>query len=181
MICPNSDNWAVGLIGSSGWHGRWAVHWKALVLLPDRILDVPNFPLGRCKYTGDPLLPSHPERYGPPNDLPHFAIFVVISVVVGVPLGVGVGWLHLKRTPAYLSEIDIGVEANPYYYKLAPGHQMEVFAPINLELLRQIRKIMKSQKLLSDEEEKRLAELEGKMERLLRGGYVGSPKRKLGF
>jgi len=112
---------------------------------------------------------------------PHFAIFVVISVVVGVPLGVGVGWLHLKRTPAYLSEIDIGVEANPYYYKLAPGHQMEVFAPINLELLRQIRKIMKSQKLLSDEEEKRLAELEGKMERLLRGGYVGSPKRKLGF
>jgi hypothetical protein len=112
---------------------------------------------------------------------PHFAFFVVISVVVGVPLSIGVGWLHLKRTPAYLSEIDIGVEANPYYYKLAPGHQMEVFAPINLELLRQIRKIMKSQNLLSDEEEKRLAELEGKMENLLQGGYVGSPKRKLGF
>lgn len=112
---------------------------------------------------------------------PHFAFFVVISVIVGVPLSVGVGWLHLKRTPAYLSEIDIGVEANPYYYKLAPGHQMEVFAPINLELLRQVRKIMKSQNLLSDEEEKRLAELEGKMETLLRGGYVGSPKRSLGF
>jgi hypothetical protein len=58
---------------------------------------------------------------------------------------------------------------------------MEVFAPINLELLRQIRKIMKSQNLLSDEEEKRLAELEAKMENLLQGGYVGSPKRKLGF
>jgi hypothetical protein len=58
---------------------------------------------------------------------------------------------------------------------------MEVFAPINLELLRQIRKIMKSQNLLSDEEEKRLAELEGKMQTLLQGGYVGSPKRKLGF
>jgi hypothetical protein len=40
---------------------------------------------------------------------------------------------------------------------------------------------MKSQNLLSDEEEKRLAELEGKMETLLRGGYVGSPKRRLGF
>jgi hypothetical protein len=26
-----------------------------------------------------------------------------------------------------------------------------------------------------------LAELEGKMENLLQGGYVGSPKRKLGF
>jgi len=112
---------------------------------------------------------------------PHFEIFVVISVVIGVPLAVGVGWLHLKRTPAYLSEIDIGVEANPYYYKLAPGHQMEVFAPVNLELIRQIRKIMKCQNLLSDEEGKRLAELEGKMETLLRGGYVGSPKRKLGF
>lgn len=68
----------------------------------------------------------------------HFGIFVVISVVVGVPLAVGVGWLHLKQTTALLSEIDIGVEANPYYYKLTPGHQIEVFAPINLELLRQI-------------------------------------------
>jgi hypothetical protein len=112
---------------------------------------------------------------------PHFAVFVIISLVVGVPLSVGVGWLHLKQSPAYVSELDIGVEANPYYYKLAPGHQMEVFAPINLELLRQIRKIMKSQNLLSDEEQKRLAELEAKMETLLRGGYVGAPKRKLGF
>jgi hypothetical protein len=40
---------------------------------------------------------------------------------------------------------------------------------------------MESQNLLSDEDEKRLAELEGKMETLLLGGYVGSPKRKLGF
>lgn len=112
---------------------------------------------------------------------PHFAVFVVISVVVGLPLSIGVGWLHLKRTPAFLSEIDIGVEANPYYYKLAPGHQSEVFAPINLELLRQIRKIMKTQNLLSEEEEKRMAELEEKMETLLRGGYVGSPKRALNF
>jgi len=112
---------------------------------------------------------------------PHFAVFAVISVVVGLPLSIGVGWLHLKRTPAFLSEIDIGVEANPYYYKLAPGHQSEVFAPINLELLRQIRKIMKTQNLLSEEEEKRMAELEEKMETLLQGGYVGSPKRTLNF
>jgi hypothetical protein len=40
---------------------------------------------------------------------------------------------------------------------------------------------MKIQNLLSDEDENGLAELEGKMETLLRGGYVGSPKRKLGF
>jgi hypothetical protein len=52
---------------------------------------------------------------------------------------------------------------------------------INLELLRQVRKITESQNLLSDEDEKRLAELEGEMETLLLGGYVGSPKRKLGF
>ena len=52
---------------------------------------------------------------------------------------------------------------------------------MNLELLRQVRKIRESQNLLSDEDEKRLAELEWKMETLPRGGYVGSPKRKLGF
>ena len=106
----------------------------------------------------------------------HFVIFVVVSVVIGVPLSIGIGWLHLKRTPAFIS-----VEANPYYYKLAPGHQSEVFAPINLELLRQVRKIMKNQNLLSEEEEKRMHELEAKMENLLCGGYVGSPKRKLNF
>lgn len=111
----------------------------------------------------------------------HFAVFVAVAVVIGVPLSIGVGWLHLKRSPGFLSEVDIGVEANPYYYKLAPGHQSEVFAPVNLELLRQMRKILKSQNLLSDEEEKRMTELEGKMELLLRGGYVGSPKRRLDF
>jgi hypothetical protein len=36
---------------------------------------------------------------------------------------------------------------------------------------------MKSQNLLSDAEEKHIAELEEKMETLLKGGYVGSPKR----
>jgi hypothetical protein len=35
--------------------------------------------------------------------------------------------------------------------------------------------------LTVDEEEKRMIELEQKMENLLRGGYVGFPKRKLGF
>jgi len=35
--------------------------------------------------------------------------------------------------------------------------------------------------LTVDEEEKRMIELEQKMETLLREGYVGFPKRKLGF
>jgi len=40
---------------------------------------------------------------------------------------------------------------------------------------------IKSQNLAAGEEERQLAELEAKMETLLREGYVGAPKRKLGF
>ena len=45
----------------------------------------------------------------------HFLEFGVVATLIGVPLSVGIGWIHIKRSPAYTSELDIGVEANPYY------------------------------------------------------------------
>ena len=109
---------------------------------------------------------------------PRFALFAVIAVGLGLPLATFIGWLHIKATPAWTSEVDISVEANPYYYKLTPGIQREAYAPVYLELLRLVKRLAEREGLLKPEEEARIAELEKKMEHLLRGGYIGRPRRK---
>ena len=71
----------------------------------------------------------------------HFAFFAIVATLLGIPLAVGIGWVHIKRSPLYSSEMDIGVEANPYYYKLPPGYSREVYAPLYLELLVQLGRL----------------------------------------
>ena len=109
---------------------------------------------------------------------PHFLTFMIVGTVIGLPSGVIIGWLHLKRTSAWTAEVDIGAEANPYNYKLTPGLWREAFAPTFLELLRLNRKILASNNLLTDEEKRRISELEQKLQILVSGGFVGQPRRK---
>jgi len=108
-----------------------------------------------------------------------FVPFAVAVTLVGVPLSVAMGWLHIKRTPAYSSELDIGVEANPYYYKLPPGFNREAFAPLYLELLTQMTRLLDVQNLLTNEDKSRIEELEQKMRLLISGGLVGTPRTKV--
>ena len=109
---------------------------------------------------------------------PHFADFLILGTVIGIPVSVFIGWLHFKRTPAWTAELDISVEANPYNYKVTPGYWREVFTPTFLALLRQNRKILAANNLLSNEEEQAITELEKKLEILSSGGFVGQPRRK---
>jgi hypothetical protein len=108
----------------------------------------------------------------------HFIPFAVVTILVGVPFAVGLGWVHLKRSPAYSSEVDIGVEANPYYYKLPPGYNREVFSPLYLELLVQVKRLLEAQKLLTDEDRARIEGLEEKLRVLNEGGFIGSPRAR---
>lgn len=109
----------------------------------------------------------------------HFLPFAILVVVVGVPLGVVMGWLHMKRTPAYTSEADIAVEANPYYYKLPPGFNREAFAPLYLEILTELSRLLEAQNLLTNEDKSRIEALRGKLQLLIDGGYVGIPRTKI--
>ena len=115
------------------------------------------------------------------NIFPHFSVFLVIGTVIGVPLSVAVGWLHLKRTRAWTAEVDIGVEANPYLYKLPPGHAKEVNTPAILVQLRILRRIAEANGLLEDSDRAELDELQKKLLTLLEGGHVGSPRRRMDF
>ena len=113
------------------------------------------------------------------NVFPHFETFAIIATIIGAPMSVAIGWLHLKRSQAYTSEVDISVESNPYTYKLAPGKEMEAFAPSYLELLKLVSKLLKSQNLLTDEEETHIIALESKLHLLIEGNTVGNPRRKM--
>jgi hypothetical protein len=110
---------------------------------------------------------------------PHFEGFSVIATVIGVPASVVIGWLHLKRTHAYSSEADITIESNPYTYKVAPGKEAEAFVPSYLELVRMLAKLLDSNNLLTAEEKTRVRNLEDKLQALVEGRMIGTPRRKV--
>ena len=112
---------------------------------------------------------------------PSFREFAVLATVIGVPLGVGIGWAHMKRSGLYTSEQDIAVESNPYQYKLPPGYVKEAWGPLMMMQLRLVRKISESRGFVTDSERIEMEELEKKWRKLLEGGYVGSPRRELNF
>lgn len=73
------------------------------------------------------------------NNLPFLKIifssfirFVVFFAVVAPPVCILVGWLHIKRSRAYSSEINISTEANPYIYEVQPGKEREVDRPFTV-------------------------------------------------
>jgi len=111
------------------------------------------------------------------NAFPHFVPFAILATVIGVPLSVGIGWVHLKRSSMYSSEQDISVEANPYQYKLTPGIGIEVSAPTSLVMLRILRSLAEKSETLTDSEKSMLDDLEKKWTALREGGYVGVPRR----
>jgi hypothetical protein len=110
---------------------------------------------------------------------PHFETFALLGTIIGAPMSVAIGWLHLKRSHAYSSEADITVESNPYSWKLTPGKEAEAFAPSYLETLRLVSKLLKSQNLLSEEDEVRINDVERKLQSLIEGKMVGNPRRKI--
>ena len=102
-------------------------------------------------------------------------VFAILVAALGSVASIGIGWVHMKRSPMYSSEVDIGVEANPYNFKLLPGYNREVFAPVYLELLTELQMLMASQKLLDLERKERAEDLERKLQILIEGGFVGKP------
>ena len=63
---------------------------------------------------------------------PSFWIFGILALVVGVPVAIFMGLFHFKRSQAYSAEVDIGVEVNPYYYKVTPGKERELQIPLTV-------------------------------------------------
>jgi len=103
---------------------------------------------------------------------PTFGIYIAVWVAIGIPLLIGVGYIHYKKTSAYAAETDISVEANPYCYKLLPGWNTEVLFPMHLLMMNMLVKLSKNEKL-NDKEMEELSKIETNLNTLIDGGYVG--------
>jgi len=108
-----------------------------------------------------------------------FWLFAFLATIVGAPLSVIIGWVHTKRSTLWKAEIDISVEANPYYYKLPPGFWKEAAFPAYLEILRLVKVISERGNLLTEDDKVKIESLERKLEVLIEGGYLGAPRRRL--
>ncbi len=107
---------------------------------------------------------------------PSFASYLLVMAVIVIPLLVIVGYVHYKRSNAYASEADITVEANPYYFKLPPGHAKDVQYPVFVEILNSFLKMSNNEKF-SEEDKKRIGHLIEQMNHLINGGTVGTTKK----
>jgi len=61
-----------------------------------------------------------------------FTLFSIFALAIGVPLSVLAGYVHFKRSRAFSAEVDIAVEANPYYFKITPGKEREMQIPLTV-------------------------------------------------
>ena len=75
---------------------------------------------------------------------PTFTIYTIIAIGIGVPLLIGVGYFHFKRTPAYRSETAVNFESNPFQRRVLVNTELSL--KINQELIALLLKMQKGEK-----------------------------------
>ena len=80
---------------------------------------------------------------------PSFGHYVAVTVLLGVPILVIIGFVHFKRSPAYRSEATIGFEVNPYMRRTLINSEMNL--ELNLMILNLLSKLSNNEKLNEDE------------------------------
>ena len=106
---------------------------------------------------------------------PSFAHYVGLAVIIGIPVLAAVGYIHYKRMPAYSSEVDIGIERNPYVFKLQPGWNQKVVFPMYRLLTIMLLKLSNNEKL-SENEVNEVKKVLTDIENLSKGGWINKPK-----
>lgn len=101
---------------------------------------------------------------------PSFWIFSIIALVVGVPVAIFMGLFHFKRSQAYSAEVDIGIEANPYYYKVTPGKERELGVPLTVANIDLLLAMARKLSVLTPEVESELLDVREKYVRLGKHG-----------
>ena len=63
---------------------------------------------------------------------PSFEQYIIIVVIVGIPLLIGIGYAHYKKTPSYRAEADVWIESNPYQARVLVNTQFSL--ALNMKL-----------------------------------------------
>ena len=72
---------------------------------------------------------------------PSFEIYVLITISIGVPLLIFVGYSHYKKTKAFRSEMDILVESNPFLRRTTVN--TDIILRFNVNLINLVLKLSK--------------------------------------
>ena len=106
---------------------------------------------------------------------PSFTSYVAIVSLVGFPLLILSGYIHMRRSSAYRSEVEISTEAHPYMYRLPPGIHQEVLAPFFYEMLGALKKADAGEGMTPEEIEG-MKNLDKKLGFLVDGGVLKRPE-----
>ena len=80
---------------------------------------------------------------------PSFEQYIIIVVIVGIPLLIGIGYAHYKKTPSYRAEADVWMESNPYWARVLINSQFSL--TLNLKMINLITKISNNEKITDKE------------------------------
>ena len=80
---------------------------------------------------------------------PSFFQYVLIVSLIGVPLLIGIGYAHWKRTKARKAEVDIGFETNPYQRRFIVN--TEIILHLNITLIEMLMRSTSGEKLTENE------------------------------
>ena len=90
---------------------------------------------------------------------PTFEQYIMITVFIGVPLLVSVGYAHYKKTPSFRAEAAVWIESNPY--QAWQFVNTEMILGLNQKLTEFIIKLSKDEEL-KDDQLKELSDLQKK-------------------
>ena len=108
---------------------------------------------------------------------PSLTIFSVIAVLIAVPISIGVGLYHMKRTGAFAADASVSTESNPYMYRIIPGKEQEVLYPLIMMTAKGLVKVLDRQEMITPSEKRDFEEALAKASVLLHGQPVGLPAR----
>ena len=80
---------------------------------------------------------------------PSFEQYIITVVIVGIPLLIGIGYAHYKKTPSYRAEADVWMESNPYWARVLINSQFSL--TLNLKMINLITKISNNEKITDKE------------------------------
>ena len=80
---------------------------------------------------------------------PTFEQYAVVTISIGIPLLIVVGYFHFKKTVAYKSEMDIMIESNPYITRNTVNADLSL--KLNLKLISLLLKMSTGEKIDKNE------------------------------
>jgi len=80
---------------------------------------------------------------------PSFGHYVAVTVCLGIPILILIGFIHFKRSPAYRSESTINIEVNPFVRRSLINSEINL--ELNLIILNLLSKLSNNEKLSEDE------------------------------